>query len=103
MPARPRSTSSTKQRDARGSTEDRRRRRTWLLATFSPDLGPNLARCELRLVDTCLDVVDVVTLSVDRLTPGGPYTRDNIQPACTPCQNHQGGTLGAQRRRKATP
>lgn len=98
MPARPRSRSSAAQRDARGSSRDRAARRSWLLATFSPDLGPGRARCELGLVAGCLGVVDALTLTVDRIVPGGSYRRENIQPACEPCQQHQGGQLGIERR-----
>lgn len=80
--------------DKRGSNTDRARRRSWLLAEFDPDLGVGRARCHLRLSAQCLRVVDETTLSVDRKIPGGTYARHNIQPACKPCQDRQGGLAG---------
>ena len=77
--------------DRRGSAKARARRRVWLLATFDPELGNELARCRLRLAAECHDVVNAQTLSVDRIEQGGSYRRGNIQPACKPCQDKQGG------------
>lgn len=82
--------------DKRGNHKDRARRRSWLLSTFDTDLGPGRARCHLKLSVMCERVVDAVTLSVDRLERGGSYRRGNIQPACKPCQDRQGGLAGAQ-------
>lgn len=82
--------------DKRGNAADRARRRAWLLATFDDDLGPDYARCAMRLSADCDLVVDAVTLSVDRIVMGGTYARGNIQPGCKPCQDRQGG-LAAQR------
>ena len=84
--------------ERRGNNRDRRRRRQWLLATFNPELGPDYAECALLLSDLCHGVVDVNTVTVDRIKPGGSYTRDNIRPACTPCQNLQGALITAARR-----
>lgn len=81
--------------DKRGNWQARRRRRAWLLATFDPELGPDQAACRLRLHRDCLVVVDSSTLTVDRIEPGGTYARDNIQPACKPCQDRQGYELGS--------
>lgn len=80
--------------DKRGSNRDRQRRRTWLLTTFDVDLGPGRARCHLKIAATCERFVDEVTLSVDRIQMGGSYRRGNIQPACKPCQDLQGGLAG---------
>lgn len=77
--------------DKRGNAKDRARRRTWVLCTFDPELGPHRARCRLRLSVMCHVEVDPVTLSVDRIEQGGSYRRGNIQPACKPCQDKQGG------------
>lgn len=79
--------------EKRGNSRDRARRRAWLLATFDADLGPDRARCWLDLSPVCLQEVDARTLTVDRIRPGGSYSRGNIQPACRPCQIHQGGVL----------
>jgi 5-methylcytosine-specific restriction endonuclease McrA len=77
----------------RGSAEDRRRRKQWLLDTFGDGVE---VMCHLEVSDQCLMVLTFETLTVDRVVPGclgGRYTRDNIRPACGPCQDHQGGKL----------
>lgn len=74
-----RGTSNT---NARGSAEDRRRRKRWLI-----DNG--FTRCHF-----CLVVLTLETMTVDRIVPGcqgGRYTRDNIRPACGPCNSSEGG------------
>lgn len=81
--------------DRRGSSRTRARRRAWLLATFDPELGDERARCRLQLSSSCDEIVDSATLSVDRIEFGGLYSRDNIQPACKPCQDTQGGLVAA--------
>lgn len=73
----------------RGNTDDRRKRRAWLLLTYESDQGPGTARCY-----RCGRVLDEDSLSVDRIVPGalgGKYTRDNIRPACLPCNSRTGG------------
>jgi hypothetical protein len=57
--------------------------------TIHPDVIV-CARCHL--------IVDDSTLSVDRIDPGGTYRRDNIRPACVPCQNTQGALITRERR-----
>lgn len=84
--------------ERRGNNADRRRRRVWLLATFDQDLGPNKARCHLSLGSSCKGEVDIRTLTVDRIEPGGTYRQDNIRPACRPCQNIQGALITQARR-----
>lgn len=86
--------------ERRGNTRDRARRRVWLLSTFDPDLGPELARCHLGTSDMCSGTVDARTLTVDRIEPGGSYARDNIQPACRVCQNQQGALISWESRRQ---
>lgn len=87
--------------DKRSGSYTRRRRREWLLQEFDPDLGPDKARCHLfGLSDRCLQYVDAKTLTVDRIEPGGSYRRDNIRPACKPCQNKQGALITNERRRQ---
>lgn len=80
--------------DKRGSAKDRARRRAWLMCTYDVDLGPDRARCHLRLSAFCEREVTIETLSVDRKEMGGTYARHNIQPACKPCQDRQGGLAG---------
>lgn len=77
--------------DRRGSSGDRKRRREWLV---SPEAGtmvdgvfvlfggngnsvPCWWRCGRKLNDRIVEA--------DRIIPGGSYRRDNIVPACRPC------------------
>jgi hypothetical protein len=117
----------TTNRNARGSSEDRRRRREYLVEhyradvdvihiseaiargladestetdmgylTVSPGFGQPACRCY-----RCGRLLTVDTVSPDRRIPGcegGTYARDNIRPACEPCQSHTGGVLSGQRR-----
>lgn len=84
--------------EKRGNNRDRARRREWLLATFDPDLGPDKARCALDISAVCRKVVDRLSLTVDRIEPGGTYARDNIRPACSACQNTQGALITREAR-----
>lgn len=71
--------------DKRGSARDRRRRKLWLLAEFGDGITAPCFRCDLPLLYS--------TLTVDRINPGargGRYTRDNIRPACKPCNTELG-------------
>lgn len=79
--------------ERRGNSYDRKRRRLWILATFDTDLGLGVARCHLGISDRCHTIVDEGTMSVDRIDPAGTYRRDNVQPACVPCQNKQGALI----------
>lgn len=88
--AKARGTSNT---NARGSSEDRRRRKVFLLNKFGNGKTAPCYRCPTAL--------DFVTITVDRIIPGcegGTYRRDNIRPACAPCNSETGGKLGATRR-----
>jgi hypothetical protein len=41
-------------------------------------------------------VLDDATITVDRIVPGrdgGTYRRNNIRPACGPCNSETGGAL----------
>lgn len=69
-----------------------------MLATFDVDLGPEKVRCHLRLSERCRDVLDINTVTADRIDPGGTYRRENVQPACTPCQNTQGALITREKR-----
>jgi hypothetical protein len=77
----------------RGSAEDRRRRLTWLFATFGNEGIVTCVFCAVPMLpEDC---------TVDRVVPGcrgGTYARGNIRPACRPCQDEQGGRLGALQR-----
>lgn len=83
---------STTNRNARGGSHDRRVRKQWLLDTFGDGI---VAPCHF-----CRRMQTFETISPDRIIPGcegGTYRRDNIRPACQPCQSSTGGKLGAER------
>ncbi len=80
----------TTNQNSRGSAEQRRRRKLWLLATFGDGLA---APCAFG----CGSLVTMETLTVDRFPlpgcRGGTYVRGNIRPACGPCNSAHGGSL----------
>lgn len=109
----------TTNRNDRGNTDDRRRRREWLVETYranedavvvvetdfgapetytyavalgSGDLACRCYRCGVLLT--------VETVTVDRIIPGckgGTYRRNNIRPACGDCNSETGGALAHRR------
>lgn len=108
--------------NVRGSSYDRRRRREWLLANypadvegfcrcyrcgrllFNPDdhlpypgaLVPYYVKARYYWEDGERRVDLAVPLTVDRIIPGcrgGTYRRNNIRPACGPCNSETGGPL----------
>lgn len=89
----------TTNRNARGSAADRRLRKLWLLETFGDG---ETAKCSLMVSAKCLEIVTFETITVDRWPlagcDGGTYSRGNIRPACGPCNQSDGGALGALRR-----
>lgn len=88
--------------NSRGNSQARRRRRQWLLDTFGDGTS---AACWLAVPDVCAGPVTFETVSVERVTPGhagGTYRRDNIRPACSPCQSNQGGRFAQERLRGRT-
>lgn len=115
-------TRGTSNTNARGSTEDRRRRREWLVETYRADhdarvdVLPDDTLLVMRtdLVSTysefatsrrnvpacrcyrCGTLLTVETVTVDRIIPGcrgGTYRRNNIRPACGRCNSETGGAL----------
>lgn len=111
----------------RGNSVTRQRRRAWLLETYAADRPllrvtstdgtvtvdvwavsierlleyPSVAQVDVLPTARCYRCGALVhdgTLSVDRIRPGGPYSRDNIRPACDDCNSVTGGHLGASRR-----
>jgi len=99
--------------NARGGSEDRRRRREWLVQTYRADadvtlilgglvfpvpLGEGIPACRCY---RCGRLLTADTVTVDRIVPGcqgGTYRRNNIRPACGTCNSSTGATT---RRRKA--
>jgi hypothetical protein len=90
-------TRGTSNTNARGSSEDRRRRRRFLLETFGDG---TTALCSF---DDCTILLTFETVTVDRILPGalgGRYTRDNIRPACGPHNFSDGATKVKEQVRK---
>lgn len=103
--------------NSRGSTEDRRQRRAFLMLVYASDVE-GFARC-YRCGDLLFNPDDydlpadanrvvlagggwdgtpmyAVALTVDRIVPGckgGTYRRNNIRPACGDCNSETGGRL----------
>ena len=92
----------TTNRNARGSSHDRRARREKLYqANAVTDEYGDYVTCQLELSPECEVVLSIDTLTVDRVVPsidGGTYQWDNCRLACAPCNSYQGGQLAAQRR-----
>lgn len=66
--------------EKRGNSEDRRRRKMWLLKTFGNGTTAPCAHCKRK--------VDYINMTVDRVIPGfkgGTYRRENIVPSCADC------------------
>jgi hypothetical protein len=99
-PNHPRGTTN---RNERGNTRVRAERRQWLLDTFGDGTH---AQCTIEFSAHCLGVVDDVTMTIDRFpipgVDGGTYDRDNIRPACGPCNSRAGTALREARRAAAT-
>jgi hypothetical protein len=70
--------------EKRGSSADRRTRKSWMLSEKSGFGGDGV---KVPCVH-CGAVVDFGGVEADRKTPGGSYRRENIQPACHNC-NHE--------------
>lgn len=102
----------TTNRNERGNTAERRRRRTWLVETYRADcdlmdiglyhgpfpvpvlLGTEGAHPACRCY-RCGVLLTVDTVTVDRIKPGcqgGTYARHNIRPACGTCNSSTGAT-----------
>jgi hypothetical protein len=91
----------TTNRNDRGSSADRARRRQFLLVTFGDGLT---APCQAEQHHPdCPGEITEEELSADRWpvpgVAGGRYTRDNIRPVFWLCNSVQGGLM-AQARRK---
>ena len=113
--------------NSNGNSEDRRRRRECLVQTFranvdlplpkhnTPPRTEKQAETFFYLVDVplgtgipacrcyrCGELLTVDTVTVDRIIPGcqgGTYRRNNIRPACGPCNSETGGALAHRKKR----
>lgn len=83
----------TSNSNSRGSAEQRRVRKTWLLTTFG---NGKRARCA-----TCPAWLTFETITVDRWPipgcEGGTYRRGNIRPMCGTCNSRDGQRLAQAR------
>jgi hypothetical protein len=97
--------------NARGGSDDRRRRREWLVDCYRADVdvivielayGPVLVAVDIATETSqpacrcyrCGVLLTADTVTVDRIKPGcrgGTYARPNIRPACGPCNSETGG------------
>ncbi|MFT4081158.1 MAG: HNH endonuclease [Nocardioides sp.] len=100
--------------NARGSSEDRRRRREWLVMTYRANVDAQVLDREAHDAAfvciprqcphwlsvpacrcyRCGELLTVDTVTVDRIVPGckgGTYRRNNIRPACQRCNSETGG------------
>lgn len=104
-------TRGTTNRNARGGSDTRRRRREWLVQCYRANrdvvmvelaYGPLIVDVEVGTEGAqpacrcyrCGLLLTVDTVTVDRIKPGcqgGTYRRDNIRPACGPCNSETGG------------
>lgn len=86
----------TSNANARGGTRDRARRRRWLIETYRADVDVNAIglACPVGSATPacrcyrCGCLLTEQTLTIDRIIPGhkgGTYRRNNIRPACGPC------------------
>lgn len=95
-PNHPRGTTN---RNQRGSSQERRERKQWLLDEFGDG---EAAACEIRWDTHCQGTVTFETLTVDRFPipgiDGGTYARLNIRPACGPCNSRAGTALREARK-----
>lgn len=101
---RPRGTSNAA---VRGSAADRAARRAYLVRTYGwPEAGIVLCyRCGVPLLQDEDPDAPGQAVTVDRIVPGclgGRYTRDNVRPACGPCNTETGAELGAARTPRRT-
>jgi 5-methylcytosine-specific restriction endonuclease McrA len=99
-------------RNERGSSEDRRRRKDHLMHVYRADQDATVAGEGKNAVVVavpkgegtpavrcfrCGILLTLLTITVDRIIPGcqgGTYRRTNIRPACSKCNNEIGGTGG---------
>lgn len=63
--------------EKRGNSQDRRRRKMWMLAAFGDGEKCPCVHCGMML--------SYETVEADRIIPGGSYRRENVQPACRAC------------------
>lgn len=63
--------------EKRGNSTDRANRKLWMLFEFGNGEYVPCVHCKT--------VLTFESVESDRITPGGSYRRDNVQPACRRC------------------
>lgn len=102
--------------NVRGGSDDRRRRREWLVMTYRADvdvivlgvpmmpvvvpvnIGTERAQPACRCY-RCGKLLTVDTVTVDRIVPGalgGTYKRSNIRPCCSTCNASTGPSIAGE-------
>jgi hypothetical protein len=80
----------TSNKNDRGGSDARRRRKAWLLTEFG---NGTVALCSFA----CGTLLTLETITVDRFPlpgcQGGTYARGNIRPACSGCNSRHGAKL----------
>ena len=71
--------------DSRGSAAQRRNSKQWILDTFGDGIHCPCIHCQQEL--------DFTTLERDRIIPGGPYARWNLQPSDRHCNASRSNRL----------
>lgn len=87
-----RGTSNT---NSRGSAEDRRRRKQFVLDRDGDGVQVKCCTCPTMLTFDTITIDRHPILGVD----GGTYSRDNIRGQCQPCASLQGAYIGNERKR----
>lgn len=74
--------------DKRGNSTTRRARKNWLLGAIADKklgMAPFGGNGQSVPCVFCQCELTYATLEADRVIPGGSYRRENVQPACRPC------------------
>lgn len=108
LPTTHRGTSNTNER---GGTPARKARRAWIMKTFASDVAGFVrcyrCGCLLYNPDTLLLLLTTAItpsprpLTIDRIVAGangGTYRRNNIRPACSPCNIQTGAYVHRSKR-----
>jgi hypothetical protein len=75
--------------EKRGNSRNRAARKRYLLATYGDgETCPCVHGCGRRLTYD--------TVEADRIVPGGSYRRENVQPACGPCNKSRSNKVDWQ-------
>ena len=93
-----RSDANRAERNARGSAADRRARRDWIVSPLAGMFADGLfipfgGDGEKVPCVHCGRVLRKADVEIDRIIPGGPYKRANIQPACMPCNRSRSNNV----------